>query len=174
MKDKTIVDEVNAKYGTKYDTDDFKKYGSKEALMEQAQKKEEAKEAGFTKKDGSVNLQGYEKLLKQAGSKADQVVDAIPTLQSMGLEKSAQYTYANAVNVIPSLTPESFAKTYNKIDGADGSKPNYGIKQDEIIAYLNNGNYSDNQAKQIWNAYGSSEWKSIPVYNGKKWTKKKK
>ena len=174
VKDKAAVDEVNAKYGTKYDTEDFQKYKTKEALIENAQKKEEAKDAGFVKKDGSVNLQGYEKLLKQAGDKADKVVEAIPTLEKMGLEKSAQYTYANALKEIPSLTPDSFARTYKQIDGADGSKPNQGIKQDEILAYLNKGNYTNNQAQQLWYAYGSRDWKQVPVYNGKTWKKGKK
>lgn len=174
VKDKAAVDEVNAKYGTKYDTEDFQKYKTKEALIENAQKKEEAKDAGFVKKDGSVNLQGYEKLLKQAGDKADKVIEAIPTLEKMGLEKSAQYTYANALKEIPSLTPDSFARTYKQIDGADGSKPNQGIKQDEILAYLNKGNYTNNQAQQLWYAYGSRDWKQVPVYNGKTWKKGKK
>ena len=102
---------------------------------------------------------------------AEQKVEAASTISDLGLDKPGPtYTYYNAQKVIPELTPEKFAKTYKSID-ADG---NQGIKQDEIINYLNNNNLSESEGKKIWNAYGNSTWKSIPSLKDGKWSKVKK
>lgn len=102
---------------------------------------------------------------------AEQKVEAATTISNLGLDKPGPtYTYYNAQKVIPELTPEKFAKTYKSID-ADG---NQGIKQDEIINYLNNNNLSESEGKKIWNAYGNSTWKSIPSLKDGKWSKSKK
>lgn len=102
---------------------------------------------------------------------AEQKVEAATTISDLGLDKPGPtYTYYNAQKVIPELTPEKFAKTYKSID-ADG---NQGIKQDEIINYLNNNNLSESEGKKIWNAYGNSTWKSIPSLKDGKWSKVKK
>lgn len=102
---------------------------------------------------------------------AEQKVEAATTISDLGLDKPGPtYTYYNAQKVIPELTPEKFAKTYKSID-ADG---NQGIKQDEIINYLNNNNLSESEGKKIWNAYGNSTWKSIPSLKDGKWSKSKK
>lgn len=102
---------------------------------------------------------------------AEKKVDAAQQIQSLGLEKPGPtYTYYNAEKVIPGLTPEKFVSTYKNID-TDG---NQGIKQDELIDYLNSHNLSESEGQQIWNAYGNSTWKTIPSLNDGKWSKKKK
>jgi len=91
---------------------------------------------------------------------AQQIVDNTVTLQSLGLDKPGPaYTYDHAQSIIPGLTVEQFAETYQSID-ADG---NQGIKQGEIIDYLNANNISSIEGGRLWNAYGNSTWKKIPV-----------
>ena len=103
--------------------------------------------------------------------KAEEIVETAKTLADYGLDKpSPTATYTKAQEVIPSLTIEEFATTYKKID----SDNNQGIKQDEIITYLNNGSYSQTEGSQIWNAYGSSGWKKIPKLENGTWKLSKK
>jgi hypothetical protein len=60
------------------------------------------------------------------------------------------------------LTPDQFAKTYREIDGADGSEPNQGIKQDELIAYFNKNHFtSESEAMKYWNMY-APKGKKVP------------
>ena len=112
-----------------------------------------------------------EDLAKGNTEAAQKKIDAAVTLQDLGLDKPGPtYTYYSAQKIIPSLTTEEFAKTYKAID-ADG---NQGIKQDEVIDYLNKKKItSESEATKIWNAYGSSKWKTIPSLNDGAWTKKK-
>ena len=113
-----------------------------------------------------------EDVMKGDTESANEKIEASLSLQDLGLTKpSPTYTYYNAQTVIPGLTTEDFAKTYKAID-SDG---NQGIKQNEVIAYLNSKKItSESEAKKIWSAYGSSEWKSIPKLENGKWVKKKK
>ena len=92
-------------------------------------------------------------------------------LSSYGLTKqSATSTYEKAKDTIPGLTTQQFATTYKQID----SNGNQGITQDEVIDYLNKYVTSDAKGQEIWNAYGSSNWKKIPVLKNGKWSKVKK
>jgi hypothetical protein len=116
-----------------------------------------------------------EKLAEQAKEEKAEKVKTEETkedLSSYGLTSiSPAKTYEKAQTIIPGLTTEKFATTYKKID-ADG---NQGIKQDEVISYLNSQKItSESEAKKIWSAYGNSTWKSIPKLENGKWVKKKK
>lgn len=87
-------------------------------------------------------------------------------LSDYGLTKiSSAATYDKARSVIPELTMNQFATTYKQID----TDHNEGIKQDELIAYFNNYNVSEAEAKKMWNAYGNSTWKKVPVLTSGKW-----
>lgn len=91
---------------------------------------------------------------------AQQIVENTVSLQSLGLNKPGPaYAYENAQNIIPGLTVEQFADTYKAMD-ADG---NQGLKQSEIIDYLNSNNISSIEGGRLWNAYGNGTWKKIPV-----------
>lgn len=144
--------------------------GLKEYWKEQVSKNK-AKESGLSStSNASKAIQ--EDMVNGNEEAAQQKVDAAVSLQNLGLSKPGPtYTYYNAQTVIPGLTTEDFAKTYKTID-SDG---NQGIKQDEVIAYLNSQKItSESEANKIWSAYGSSEWKSIPKLENGKWVKKKK
>lgn len=104
---------------------------------------------------------------------AQEKVDAATYLQSNGLSKPGPaYTYYNAQEVIPSLSVEDFTKTYKAID-SDG---NQGIKQDEVIDYLNRYNISSqSEGDKIWKAYyGKKDSAYIPKLENGTWAKKKK
>lgn len=121
------------------------------------------------------NMAQAEKLAEQAKEEKAEKVKVEETkadLSSYGLTSiSPAKTYEKAQDIIPGLTMEKFATTYKKID-ADG---NQGIKQDEVISYLNSQKItSESEAKKIWSAYGNSTWKSIPKLENGKWVKKKK
>lgn len=159
-QDKKDLDELNKKYGTEMRMSDYQEKGSKEEAEKYLQDRQAAQKAGIVNKDGQVQTKDYQDVIAKAGAENKQKMDsALPVLTGMGYKKSAQYTYATALKEIPSLTPQAFDKTYKQIDGADGSDPNQGISQKEMIAYLNKGNYTQNQAEQIWNAYGG-HWKN--------------
>lgn len=81
----------------------------------------------------------------------------------------ANEAYAKAKGEIPSLTPQVYANTFKSIDTSGNSK----VTQDEVIAYLNNIGASDSQGQQIWAAYGSNNWKKIPVLGDNGTWKKK-
>ena len=88
-------------------------------------------------------------------------------LSDFGFSKAGvTATWDKASKTIPGLKIEDFSKTYKAID----SDHNEGIKQDEIIDYLNKGNYTQSQATQIWRAYGSSNWKRLPKLKDGKWS----
>lgn len=90
-------------------------------------------------------------------------------LSDFGFSKAGvTATWDKASKTIPGLKMEDFSKTYKAID----SDHNEGIKQDEIIDYLNKGNYTQSQATQIWRAYGSSNWKRLPKLKDGKWSAK--
>lgn len=137
----------------------------------QSQAKALAKESGLS---SSTNAsKEIQKDVKNGNMEAaQQKIDAAQQLSDLGLDKPGPtYSYYNAQKQIPGLTVENFAKTYKSID-SDG---NQGIKQDEVIAYLNKNKItSASEANQIWSVYGNSEWKSIPSLKDGKWTKKKK
>jgi hypothetical protein len=137
----------------------------------QSQAKALAKESGL---NSSTNASKEIQKDVESGNMeaAQQKIDAAQQLSDLGLNKPGPtYSYYNAQKQIPGLTVEDFAKTYKSID-SDG---NQGIKQDEVIAYLNKNKItSASEANQIWSVYGNSEWKSIPSLKDGKWTKKKK
>lgn len=102
---------------------------------------------------------------------AAKIIEESKTLSDYGLSGAGpQATYQKAQQLIPSLTTESFANTYKAID-TDG---NLGIKQDEIIDYLNKTHASQAEGQKIWNAYGNSDWKKIPSLADGTWSKKQK
>lgn len=144
--------------------------GGVEALEKAQQANEYAKEAGTTISSGSGKMI-QEAIESGDTQKAEEIVETSKTLADYGLDKPAPTaTYTKAQEVIPSLTMESFVKTYKAID-SDNSQ---GIKQDEIINYLNRGNYSQSQGDQIWKAYGNGDWKKIPKLEDGTWKKKNK
>jgi hypothetical protein len=113
---------------------------------------------------------------------AQQKIDVATELKTYGLSNSAPaYTYQKAKSVYPNMTVKQFADEYKKIDGAgkDG-EINQSITQNEIIAYLNDSKVkTKSEADKLWAAYGSKDWKKIPVLevdenNKKKWVKKDK
>ena len=129
----------------------------------EAEKPGGAKEYAETKKtadDLGIEAKTYDKIASKAGSNAEKVYNAVPELKRNGLgNASSLYTSADALKVDPSLSSAEFAKTFNAID-ADNSK---GIKQDELIDYFNNNNYSQQQADKMWKMYGDPTWKKVPM-----------
>jgi hypothetical protein len=94
---------------------------------------------------------------------AEQKIDEATQLSNAGFTKPGPVeTYYKAKGVVPSLTVDEYAKTYRQIDGADGSEPNEGIKQDELIAYFNNNHFaSEAEAMKYWNMY-APKGKKVP------------
>lgn len=93
-------------------------------------------------------------------------------LKTQGLTNyKAAVTYYNATkeangSPIPSI--KDYATTYKKIDGL--IKANGHVDQDEFIAYLNSGGYTEEEARRLASIYG--DWKNPPRRYKKKagWT----
>ena len=111
--------------------------------------------------NNATNREQVLNTLNQGGVNAvNQMIEESQELQDAGLSTNMQFKYEHATNYIPSLTPTQFADTWNAIN-ADG---NTTIKQQEIIDYLNQNPQSHTEdAMLYWQAYGSSDWASIPV-----------
>lgn len=173
-----IVQYINDKQAAKSLDMSYETYIKKEAeqpggAQAYVQKKEEAVNSGFVNKSGNADVKGYEKAMSQAGAQSQKFANDLPMLQQTGLEKSAYYTYANAINVIPSLTPSEFAQTYNEIN----TNTSNAMTQKELLDYLNKYQFSDDPAEderianELWRAYGG--WtnkagveKKIKLQNG--------
>jgi hypothetical protein len=156
INDKQAAKSLDMSYET-YVKKEAEQPGGAQAFVEN---KQSAIDAGFVKKDGTANIEGYEKAMSQAGAQSQKFVNDLPMLQQTGLEKSAYYTYANAINVIPSLTPSEFAQTYNEIN----TNTSNAMTQKELLDYLNKYQFSDDPAEderianELWRAYGG--WKN--------------
>lgn len=160
-----IIQYINDKQAAKSLDMSYETYVKKEAeqpggAQAYVQKKEEAVNSGFVNKSGNADVKGYEKAMSQAGAQSQKFVNDLPMLQQTGLEKSAYYTYANAINVIPSLTPSEFAQTYNEIN----TNTSNAMTQKELLDYLNKYQFSNDPAEderianELWRAYGG--WKN--------------
>ena len=92
-----------------------------------------------------------------------QMINDSQDLISLGFNENMVFKYNHATDYIPTLTPEEFSDVWTAID-TDG---NSSIKQDEVIAFLNqNPNaYNNESVMQYWNAFGASNWAKIPVLN---------
>lgn len=140
-----------------------------EAVANEAAAKSFAKDTGFSSSSNAAKA--IQEDVKNGDlDAANEKKEAAKTIQDYGLTKPGpSYTYYNAQEKIPSLTPEEFSKTYKAID----SNGNQGITQDELINYLNNSKISEAEGKKIWSAYGSSNWKAIPKLQDGTWKKGK-
>jgi len=156
-----LIDSIKAEsLGMSMDAYQKKQSEYQGGAEEYAQIKQAASDSGFVNKSGTVDTKGYEKAISQAGEQSQKFVNDLPMLQQTGLEKSAYYTYANAINVIPSLTPSEFAQTYNEIN----TNTSNAMTQKELLEYLNKYQFSDDPAEderianELWRAYGG--WKN--------------
>ena len=98
---------------------------------------------------------------------AQQMINDAKTIADYGLTKPGPTeTYQKAQKAAAKngehLSVEDFAKTYKAIDGADGSEPNQGIKQDELLAYFNKNHIkSEEKAMKLWDMY-APKGKKVP------------
>jgi hypothetical protein len=170
-QDKKDLDELNAKYGASMKLSTYQSYGSKAEAEQAMQDRKKAQDAGLVNKSGQVQTQQYQKFMDRAGSQSVKFEKDLPKLVELDYSKSEMYTYAYAINQDSSLTPQTFNNTYKKMD----TDSNGSLKQDEVIDYLNNGKYSQDEANKIWVTYGEEKgqpWKKKPVWNGSKYVKK--
>ena len=169
FQNKKDLKEINEKYDTNMDMKTYKKYGSKQQAEQHAKEIKEAKDVGMVTKDGNAQPEQLQKARDKAGSQWRKLEHDLPTLKGMGLDTSAIYTYASAIKKNGSINPTEFASTYNQIN----TNTENGMTQDEVLAYLNKGKYTQDEAMDIWTTYGE-DWKQVPALVGGTWKKKKK
>lgn len=123
--------------------------------------KEAAANAGMFKDDGSVNTEHYQKVMARAGSQSSRMQNDLPALKGMGLPDSADYVYANAINVNPNITVPEFTQTYDEIDTDKSNK----LTQKEMLAYINKYQFSNDpnedlqMATDLYRTYQDGTWK---------------
>lgn len=157
------MEAINQKYGTDMSLSNYLKYESTyEGGAEQwAKNRQAAEAAGIVNSAGQVLTKDYAKIMSQAGSQSAKMERDLPTLNGMGMPKSSYYTYAQAINVNPGLSPNEFAKTFNEIDTEHPSGKR-SITQDEMLAYFNKHHFtSEDQAMYYWSMY-APEGKKVP------------
>jgi len=97
---------------------------------------------------------------------------------SLGSEEAfKRYQHAKSSN--SGLSASEYVSTVKKIDGTgDKGNVNGNISQDELIAYLNEINATQEEANKLWNTYGQyyseKPWAKIPKLEGGVWKAKKK
>ena len=160
-KDKEKADALNMKVDTY-----LKKEKEYEGGAEQYAKDRK------TAEELNMKPESYNKLIEDAGDNADKVLKAVPELKRNGLANTnAYHVYANAIKEVPSLTTAEFVRTFNQID-TDNSK---GIKQAELLDYIERTGADEKTANEIWNTYGgytnkAGEKKKIKKNKKGKWT----
>jgi hypothetical protein len=113
-----------------------------------------AVEAGDYKKAEKLAAEA-QKAKEEKAAKEETKAESSDELSSYGFTKPGpSATYQKAKGEIPGLTTQQFASTYKLID-SDG---NQGIKQQELLDYLNKYVTSETKAQEIWSAYGG--WKN--------------
>ena len=86
--------------------------------------------------------------------KVEQITSAAQSVEDLGFTKvNPKETYIKAKSIDPNLSLEEFGRTYRAIDGADGSDPNQGIRQKEVIDYLNQNEVPYVKGVQIYDMY---------------------
>lgn len=146
---------LNEQYGYDMKLSDYlKKEATYEGGAEQWLKdRQAAEEAGLITKSGQVQTAEYGKIMDRAGNQAAKMERDLPVLHAAGYGKAEMYTYANAINVMPSLQPQEFVKTYNAMNTNTKNK----LTQEEIKDYLNSHYANDpQQAMRIWDTY--ADW----------------
>ena len=159
----TLVDKVGKENYTDVTGKDYEAFkdGGIPSLLQYYRDSSTKKE--ITEKTGLNTNSNAAKAIKadlDAGNKeaAETKMTDAERLSSLGFTKPGPIdTFYKAQGIVPSITPDEFARTYNDID-ADG---NEGIKQDEVLAYLNRGNYTESEAMQIWSMY-APKGKKVP------------
>ena len=162
QKRKTVTDVAN-KYDMEYSTQNA------EVLDTYGEKGLEAKqllaESGY-----DFDKDGYTRsLYEQGGLPAIQgYVDDMNALTGSGLKASSKVykAYQHALDNNPDMTVTQYANAVKKIDDNDNSE----VSQDEMLGYINDGNYSEEEVMWMWNTFG--DWKRIPVYSNGKWSAK--
>lgn len=125
------------------------------------QAKQTAADLGVVDKNGKPDTEHFEKVMSRAGSQSNRMANDLPKLKEMGLANSADYVYANAINVNPNITIPEFTQTYNEIDTDKGDK----LTQKELLAFINKYQFSDNSdedmqiATDYWKTYQDGTWK---------------
>lgn len=121
---------------------------------------ETALEAKALLSDADYSFGDKEKeIYQQGGVPAIQdYIDDLNSLEAAGLDASySVYAgYQHALEEIPSLTPTQYANAMSKIDSNDNSS----VTQAELAAYLNNGNFTVEEAEQLARLFGS--WSKSP------------
>ena len=159
----TLVDKVGKEKYTDVTGKDYEAYkkGGIPSLLDYYNESSAKKE--ITEKTGLNAQSNAAKTIKadlDAGNveAAEEKISDAERLTSLGFTKPGPIdTFYKAQSIVPSISPDDFARTYKDID-ADG---NEGIKQDEVLGYLNRGNYTESEAMQIWSMY-APKGKKVP------------
>ncbi len=149
---KTVTDVAN-KYDMEYSTQNaevLNTYGE-----EGLEAKQILAEAGY-----DFDKDGYTRsLYEQGGLPAIQgYVDDMNALTGAGMKASPKVykAYQHALDNNPDMTVTQYANAVKKIDDNDNSE----VTQDEMLGYINDGNYSEEEVMWMWNTFG--EWKKEP------------
>lgn len=95
--------------------------------------------------------------------KAEEMVDAATRLSQLGLTKPGPVeAYYTAQRNGKNVNPDEFAKTFKAID-ADG---NQGVKQQEVIDYLNNNSIPKLKGEEIYSIYAPAGKKKAKLKDG--------
>ena len=163
LQERKTVTDAASKYDMEYSTQNanvLDTYGE-----EGLQAKQILADAGYDFDEGGYTRSLYE----QGGLPAIQgYVDDMNALTGAGMKASPKVykAYQHALDNNPGMTVTQYANAVKKIDDNDNSE----VSQDEMIGYINDGNYSEEEVMWMWNTFG--DWKRIPVYSNGKWSAK--
>jgi len=139
---------------------------AQKVISEGLQERDRAKELGFVDKDGSINVDQYNKVMANAGDNRARFERDIPVLKQANLNRDSYDFYLNAIKNHPELSASEFARKYNEIDTNKANK----LIQDEMMAYIiknykNPSNLTEaqmNAVLDLWQTYSDGTWKQVP------------
>jgi hypothetical protein len=169
----TLVDKIGKEKYTAVSGKDYEAYkkGGVPSLLDYYKSqniKEEVKAGTGLSGNSAASKAIVEQAEKGNTEVANQMISDAKAISDAGFTKPGPTaTFQAAQKVDPNLNVNDFINTYKAIDGADGSKPNEGIKVDEIKAYLNKNKIGQQQGLLLWNMYKPANAKKVPeLVNG--------
>lgn len=147
------IDRKNFKTSKEYDL--YKKQGIKGIVKEY---KENADYSAAVEDNGLKKTQSIKNIYEAEGEKGLQTLADFQDYEKDNATH-AYKRYESTKNKIPGLTVSEYKATVKKIDGlGDKGKVNGQISQKEMLAYLNQNNFTDEEAQKLFKDYGD-DWK---------------
>ena len=158
LSEKAAMEVIDPNFKPSEDYKTYKKDGIKGLLKKY---KTNADYSEATDKYGLGKSNSKKEIFEEKGEEG---LKTLADFQDYGKDNAtyAYKRYEKAKSQIPGLTVKEYKNTVAKIDGlGDKGKKNGQISQTEMLAYLNNGSFTQEEVNKLWKDYGN-DWEKMP------------